>query len=43
MTGKLTKPSDFKQPSVASLVQVVKAKRGNSEITCAIDQDPKVF
>ena len=41
MSGKLIKPSDFKQPSAESLVQVVKAEHGNSEISCVIDQDPK--
>ena len=37
------KPPDFKHPSAQSLVQVVKAERGNSEISCINNQDSKDF
>ena len=39
--GQLVKPSDFRQPNVETLVQVIKAERGDSELSCVIDKDQR--
>ena len=43
VNGKIVRPPDIKNPDAESLVQVVKAERGNSELSCIIDQDSKEF